>query len=112
MADNDNSDIPTLGEIIFPGNPDKVVRTELEPKADQTPAPPEPPEASPTPKTTDAESESGNRGRPSSFESLISTRIDHILEKHMEAAREEIVRMVMLELRARLPGTSRSNDSD
>lgn len=106
MSDSDNDDIPTLGEIIFPGNPDKVAP---EATADMTP-PPAAPSATATAKG-EPESESAGHPRPSSFESLISTRIDHILEKHMESAREEIVRMVMLELRARLPGTSRPNSS-
>lgn len=101
MSNNDN-DIPTLGEIIFPGNPEKVAKPSDVPE-------PEPAAASAPEVSAAPDEEPSERPRPNSFESLISTRIDHILEKHMESAREEIVRMVMLELRARLPGTSRPN---
>ena len=106
MSDNENDDIPTLGEIIFPGNPNKVVSQPSETDAETT-AIKETTSETPPAKSVEQDGEPANRPRPSSFESLISTRIDHILEKHMEAAREEIVRMVMLELRARLPGTTR-----
>lgn len=103
MADNDHDDIPTLGEIIFPGNPKKVARPTGEKPAvkNQESGRQPPPAASHRPSQTQEP-----RPKPSNFEALISARVDHILEKHMEAARSEIVRMVMLELRARLPGTN------
>lgn len=105
MAD-DQDDIPTLGEIIFPGNPEKVSR-QTAPKPTETEQARREklgePARTTAPRTSSAQD---SRQKPSNFEALISARVDHILEKHMEAARTEIVRMVMLELRARLPGTN------
>ena len=38
---------------------------------------------------------------------MINRQVDAILARHMKAARAEIVRAVMLELRSRLPVTKR-----
>lgn len=107
--EQDNDKIPTLDEVIFPGKPDKVsetqemvapaetvngissgIRERLEAAQSSEPS-----------KATQSKSKQGN------FESLITQQIDTILQKHMEAAREEIVRVVMLELRSRLPSANK-----
>lgn len=115
MPNHDDEKIPTLGEMIFPGNPEKVNSTgKAHPKAT---APsmakaPEMPQSETSVRDTLAnaarsEQRTVHKPKPkqSNFENLITARIDNILEKHMEAAREEIVRVVMLELRARLPNS-------
>ena len=53
MADNEHDDIPTLGEIIFPGNPEKVARHKAHTQAQKPePAPQESPSAPASPRPT------------------------------------------------------------
>ncbi len=104
MSDTEEN-IPTLNEMIFPGRSEK-----------------------PTPKTSASNSakidyskiqkqiadsplsNSEQRDQPkpkqTHFEAFINKQIDEILERHILSAREEIVRVVMLELRSRLPNTN------
>jgi hypothetical protein len=96
MSDTEDN-IPTLNEMIFPGRPKK-------------------PKPTSTPTSTSHKHSSGHRkshakskGKQTNFEALINKQIDEILERHMLAAREEIVRVVMLELRSRLPNSNRKN---
>ncbi len=103
MSDNDN-DIPVLDEVIFPGRPEQV----------KEPTPATAPPASPRPAPSlreriaaqqplSEQQVSKPKPKQSNFEAMITRQIDAVLEKHMKAAREEIVRIVMLELRSRLP---------
>ena len=98
MSDNDD-DIPTLDEMIFPGRPERVQRRRPAPSGDdsqtQIPRPPL--------RGRGGTRGGGDKGRPSNFEILITRQVDRILERHMKAAREEIVRVLMIELRSRLP---------
>ncbi len=120
MPNHDDDQIPTLGEMIFPGNPEKIAHSGTVRKAPEaaTPASPKPPEmpvsdtsVRETLAKTPRSEQRVHKPKPkqSNFENLITARIDNILEKHMEAAREEIVRVVMLELRARLPNSGRGD---
>ncbi len=93
MSDSDD-DIPTLNEVIFPGRPERVRRPADSDGADSGKARP-----TPRPRTATA--------RPGNFEQLIGRQIDRILERHLQAAREEIVRVLMIELRSRLPQAAR-----
>ncbi len=117
-----DDEIPTLGEMIFPGNPEKIAQSSHhrpdvsvteEPAATPAPKPPEMPTPDVSVQETLANTPRSEhrtlkpKPKQSNFENLITARIDNILEKHMEAAREEIVRVVMLELRARLPNSGR-----
>ncbi len=95
MSDNDD-DIPTLDEMIFPGRPERVQR--------RRPAPPGDGDGQAQVQRPPLRGRSGgDKGRPSNFEILITRQVDRILERHMKAAREEIVRVLMIELRSRLP---------
>ena len=105
MSDDDK-DIPVLDEVIFPGRPDQV--KDNEPAAPTTPPPR--PSAAPTlreritaQQPLSEQQVSKPKPKQSNFEAMITRQIDAVLEKHMKAAREEIVRIVMLELRSRLP---------
>ena len=122
MSNNDDQ-IPTLGEMIFPGNPEKIAKSNTRHNVRSIPEPITPsirdakPPVMPQPETSVQETLANTprtesrtikpKPKQSNFENLITARIDNILEKHMEAAREEIVRVVMLELRARLPNSGR-----
>ena len=99
MSD-DHKDIPVLDEVIFPGRPKQI--------RESTPGQ-EPRSTAPSVQERIAAQEplseqvSKPKPKQSNFEALITRQIDTVLEKHMQAAREEIVRIVMLELRSRLP---------
>ena len=99
MSDSDKH-IPTLDEMIFPGRPDKAKTT-----------PPESAKAAEEKKTgaesTPPEAPPSRRPKRTSFETMLNPQIDAILARHMKAARAEIVRAVMLELRSRLPVANR-----
>jgi len=104
MSDDDK-DIPILDEVIFPGRPEQV--KDSEPAAT---TPPPRPAAGPSLRERIAAQQplsdqqvSKPKPKQSNFEAMITRQIDAVLEKHMKAAREEIVRIVMLELRSRLP---------
>ena len=105
MSDDDK-DIPVLDEVIFPGRPEQT----REPGS-TVPTPPHRPPGGPNLRDRIAaqqplSEQQVNKPKPkqSNFEAMITRQIDAVLEKHMKAARQEIVRLVMLELRSRLPG--------
>ncbi|MGV6817425.1 MAG: hypothetical protein ACWA44_09205 [Thiotrichales bacterium] len=107
----DNDNIPTLDEVIFPGQPEKVSETQEmnAPTASET-TPGISPSIRERLEATHGGESSGKvraKTKQGNFESLITQQIDTILQKHMEAAREEIVRVVMLELRSRLPSANK-----
>lgn len=109
--EQDNDNIPTLDEVIFPGKPDKVSDTQeigapetQEPRTGISPSIRERLEAS---QSSDSSKQTQTKPKQGNFESLITQQIDTILQKHLEAAREEIVRVVMLELRSRLPSANK-----
>jgi hypothetical protein len=96
MSDTEDN-IPTLNEMIFPGRPKK-------------PKPASKPTSSSDKHTSGhRKPQAKSKGKQTNFEALINKQIDEILERHMLAAREEIVRVVMLELRSRLPNSNRKN---
>ncbi len=99
MSDDDK-DIPVLDEVIFPGRPEQVGE-----QAQTTPTPHRPTlrERITAQQPLSEQQVSKPRPKQSNFEAMITRQIDAVLEKHMKAAREEIVRIVMLELRSRLP---------
>ena len=100
MQPSDNDDIPTLSDLIFPGNPQKI-KEKLEPEPtirqqiDQMPR----------------EDIQTIRPKPSSsnLEKKIGEHIDFILNKHMMMARAEITKVIMAELRTRLPKGKKSS---
>lgn len=102
---NSDDNIPTLNEMIFPGKPEKIPAQPQEDNSTQS-------DYSTTRSDTDTP-HPGQNARPqakqTNFEALINKQIDTILERHIHAAREEIVRVVMLELRSRLPNAGRRN---
>ena len=110
-----NDEIPTLDEIIFPGRPEKVAETQHSSETtDINPSIPEPQpsnDAVPKKKKTTHISSSGppirSKPRQSNFEALINTQVERILQRHINAARDEIVKVVMIELRSRLPNTKK-----
>ncbi len=103
MSDTEDN-IPTLNEMIFPGRPEKI-----------TPSAAEKINLSNTQKRSadSAPPNAAQKDRPKTkqthFEAFINKQIDEILERHVLAAREEIVRVVMLELRSRLPNANHRN---
>lgn len=93
MSDSPSDDIPTLDKIVFPG------RAEAEEVARKKAALVDPvlnfePKKSPEPDSSSVRL---------SFDQELSRHIDQILARHMEAARKEIVQVVMKDLRARIP---------
>lgn len=96
MSDTEDN-IPTLNEMIFPGRPEKATLKRPEEDSEKT-------------QQQTATSSSGQDARPTAkqthFETFINKKIDEILERRVLAAREEIVRVVMLELRSRLPNAN------
>ncbi len=100
MSDSDKH-IPTLDEMIFPGRPEKTRTTTQETTSTDT-------TQETTGETAAPDAGAGNeRPKRTSFEAILNQQIDTILARHMKAARAEIVRAVMLELRSRLPVTNR-----
>ena len=97
----DNKDIPVLDEVIFPGRPKQVSEKPIQPER-KTSGPSTVQERIAAQEPL-SEQVSKPKPKQSNFEALINRQIDAVLEKHMQAAREEIVRIVMLELRSRLP---------
>ena len=99
MSDTEDN-IPTLNEMIFPGRPGKITPNTsasgtANPKNQNAGSPSSNPEEKDQPKA-----------KQTHFEAFINKQIDEILERHVLAAREEIVRVVMLELRSRLPNAN------
>jgi hypothetical protein len=99
MSDSDDN-IPTLNEMIFPGRPEKASAKQSKkgPKSSGHSNKHEP-----TSQPHSSENTDNTSPKQTNFETLINKQIDETLERHMLAAREEIVRVVMLELRSRLP---------
>ena len=98
----DSKDIPVLDEVIFPGRPKEVGEKPAQPeKINRGPSTVQERIAAHEPLFEHQISKP--KPKQSNFEALINRQIDAVLEKHMQAAREEIVRIVMLELRSRLP---------
>ncbi len=117
MNDSDEH-IPTLDEMIFPGR-----HSQPDANREQTNASEPPPIAEPLsdsglqnvqsteqqPQSSREKTTSGKSKR-TNFETMVNRQVDAILARHMKAARAEIVRAVMLELRSRLPVTKRKKD--
>ncbi len=96
----DNNDIPVLSEVIFPGNPDKI-KEKLVPEIVPEPEP------TVTEILENASSEGLNviKPKPANVNFIqddINDVVETILQRHLEAAREEIVAAVMKELHSRL----------
>ena len=102
MSDTEDN-IPTLNEMIFPGRPGKTTPntsvSDTENSQNQNTELP----------SSSAEHEDQPQAKQTHFEAFINKQIDEILERHILAAREEIVRVVMLELRSRLPNANHKN---
>jgi hypothetical protein len=102
MSDTEDN-IPTLNEMIFPGRPGKTspdtpasdYKSDGQSNSEQAESPFSAPDERDEPKA-----------KQTHFEAFINKQIDEILERHILAAREEIVRVVMLELRSRLPNAN------
>ncbi|MGF1545756.1 MAG: hypothetical protein ACFCUG_00350 [Thiotrichales bacterium] len=111
MAQKPDDNIPTLDEMIFPGKPEKIESLRRAAAAAQDHVRNNAPPATVREQIARTPRDPGATVKPapkqSNFEILINKQIDAILQKHIQAAREEIVRVVMLELRARLPSTSK-----
>ncbi len=111
MSISDKS-IPTLDEMIFPGRNEES----KEPSTKSTDAAAAAAAAKPT-KTTEPVKSAATTTPPNAsasakpkrnnFETMVNRQVEAILAKHMKAARAEIVRAVMIELRSRLPITNR-----
>ncbi|MGF1643757.1 MAG: hypothetical protein ACFCUJ_08925 [Thiotrichales bacterium] len=111
MPQKTDDNIPTLDEMIFPGKPEKIESLRRAAAAAQEQAREKASPASLREQIARLPREPGATIKPapkqSNFEILINKQIDSILQKHIQAAREEIVRVVMLELRARLPSSGK-----
>ncbi len=99
MHSLDDDDIPTLNDLIFPGNPQKIAeKTNTEPSVKE--------QISQLPrdniKTIKPEPKTTN------LEETIAGHVDFILKKHLDMAKQEITRIVMAELRTRLPKGKKS----
>ena len=94
MQASDNDEIPTLSDLIFPGNPEKI-QSKLNPE----------PSVKQQIGQLPRDDIQTIRPKPnnSNLEQKINEHIEFILNKHMMIAREEITRVVMAELRTRLP---------
>jgi len=94
MHSLDDKDIPTLDDLVFPGNPQKIKeKTRLEYSVKEQL------------KNLPRDNIQTIRPAPkkSNLEEKIAEHIDFIMHKHIAIAREEITRVVMAELRTRLP---------
>jgi len=85
----EHNHIPTLGDVLEPGH----VRSDTRPPAGS-------PEGSPAGK---GEDDVSPRAPRSAFEVRMEAMIGEILKRHMEAAREEIIRTVHEAVRGRKP---------
>lgn len=94
----DEEKIPTLDELIVPGDPElKSQQTNPPSEAQDHPDQSESTEASPT----------EYRKPKTAFEATIEAMVTEILHRHIEHARKEITQMVLSEVRARLPSGSK-----
>ena len=99
MSDTEDN-IPTLNEMIFPGRPEKSTpNTSTSGTVSTHSQTNESPSSSP-------EQNDQPKAKQTHFEAFINKQIDEILERHILSAREEIVRVGMLELRSRLPNAN------
>jgi hypothetical protein len=104
MSISDKS-IPTLDEMIFPGRNEKTKISSSEPADTATPKPTK--TTKPVKKTVAATPpNTSTKPKRNNFETMVNRQVEAILAKHMKAARAEIVRAVMIELRSRLPVTN------
>ena len=108
MSISDKS-IPTLDEMIFPGRNEGSKEPSTQPAADAATARPnkttEPVKSAAT--ATQPNPSASAKPKRNNFETMVNRQVEAILAKHMKAARAEIVRAVMIELRSRLPITNR-----
>jgi hypothetical protein len=113
MSISDKS-IPTLDEMIFPGRNEEskepsTKSTDAAAAAAAAAAKPtkttEPVKSAAT--TTPPNASASAKPKRNNFETMVNRQVEAILAKHMKAARAEIVRAVMIELRSRLPITNR-----
>ena len=97
--------IPTLDEMIFPGRNKQTEDSSNKSTSSKAsnPAPTAKPAVQKKPAT---ESKPSSNPKRNNFETMVNRQVDAILAKHMKAARAEIVRAVMIELRSRLPVTN------
>jgi len=107
MSISDKS-IPTLDEMIFPGRNEESKEPSTK-STDAAAAKPtkttEPVKSAAT--TTPPNASASAKPKRNNFETMVNRQVEAILAKHMKAARAEIVRAVMIELRSRLPITNR-----
>ncbi len=107
MSISDKS-IPTLDEMIFPGRNEKTKGSSSEPADAATAKPTKITE--PVKRTVTATPPNAStKPKRNNFETMVNRQVEAILAKHMKAARAEIVRAVMIELRSRLPITNRKS---
>lgn len=95
MAENkDFDDIPTLSDIVFPGNPEKIL-------ANKPPQEIEEPTPEPTkPHTID---NSANKPTNTYIQEEIDNIVESVLAKYFFKVRKEIVDEIMLELHKKVP---------
>lgn len=109
MSISDKS-IPTLDEMIFPGRNEEskepsTKSTDAAAAAAKPTKTTEPVKSAAT--TTPPNASASAKPKRNNFETMVNRQVEAILAKHMKAARAEIVRAVMIELRSRLPITNR-----
>jgi hypothetical protein len=93
-------EVPTLNDLIFPGNPEKI-------KQKTMPAPSVKDQINALPR--EGIQTIKPKPKKNSLEKMIAEHIEFILQKHMAVAREEITRVIMAELRSRLPGGKKTD---
>lgn len=101
MNSLDDEDVPTLNDLIFPGNPQKI-----DEKTNQEPSMKELLEKLPRDNIQTIKP----APKKSNLEEKIAEHIDFIMHKHVAMAREEITRVIMAELRTRLPKGKKKQD--
>ncbi len=101
MNSIDDEDIPVLSDLIFPGNPQKIdEKNKAEPSVKE--------QISHLPR--DNIQTIKPAPKKSNLEEKIGEHIDFIMHKHVAMAREEITRVIMAELRTRLPRGKKNHD--
>ncbi|HID82875.1 MAG TPA: hypothetical protein EYH06_11775 [Chromatiales bacterium] len=101
MNSLDDEDIPVLSDLIFPGNPQKI-----DEKTNPEPSVKEQLEQLPRDNIQTIKP----APKKSNLEEKIAEHIDFIMHKHIAMAREEITRVIMAELRTRLPRGKKNHD--
>ena len=105
MSDTEDN-IPTLNEMIFPGRPEKATLKRPETDSENTQ------QQTANASSSSSEQDAKPTAKQTHFETFINKQIDEILERRVLAAREEIVRVVMLEPRSRLPNTNHKDSNN